>query len=1118
MPEIGVKSMEISRKRIALFVGQADEEYQSNFIRGFITGAFGYDMDVCVFSMYHKYQNSINREKGESNIFSLFDPDSFDGLVILEDTIQTAGAADRIEEHLHRTFGKPVLVIEKDSKYFQSIFSRCRAGITELVSHLIEGHGCRDIAFLAGKKWHKHTNERLQAVRGALEQHGLSLPKNRIIYGDFWYQSGELCADTLLSDESGLPDAVVCANDAMAIGLCKAFEERGINVPGDIAIVSYDSTEEGRTAPKPVTSCLIPSEELGGYAAKVLDDQFAGRETEPFAVEAKPVPGETCGCRAAPADPKSLRRTEWGTDISDEGFGSVNNTMAQDLLAQNDLEEFIAMVYSYAFQIKGAKSFHLCLSDKWNNNGFGIRGSEGYPDRMIYAIRYNSSRLDGIASLEQTFETKSLLPGLEEQRAYPRALFFTPVFSENICFGYAAVEYSDPVSYDETYRNWILLVSRCLEGLRRSLALRSAEEQLEKLRSGKFAALNAAFEKLSAEERADYELVGHILDDNLFIYHFQPIVNTVDGGIYSYEALMRTDTAHKVAPLSVIRYADMQSRLTDVERATFLNVLRIISDEKDTLGNSKIFINSIPGVKLSDEDIATVEGYLNKLSDTVVIELTEEAELDDKELERVKELCRTHNVKIAIDDYGTGYSNVSNLLRYMPNYVKIDRALLSGIESEPHKQHFVKEIISFCHDNDILALAEGVETSEELRTVIHLGADLIQGYYTGRPAPGFTMQIDEKIRREIVNYRQEYVSGTSDRKYIAGKTNRVVLSTLVKNDCSEIIVGQGAMIYKDITVYGTPGVKTNVHIRIEPEYKGRVTLENVWLSNTRGRPCIEIGENADVTLIVTGENTLRGSGIMVHESSRLTLEGDGNIKLDLSSPPFCGIGNIPDAKTGELNFALSGTVEINSQGSDGVCIGAGLGGKINIRGGRFILDFNANSGTGIGTLSGDAEINIQKCSISIEFNAEEGCGVGSIDGSAKVVITKCAFNLFGDGTEIVGVGTVNGKSADVKVDVSSLYLTLSAVSSTGIGSLSGSTDIGMTSSLVKIENSGDNALAIGGNTDKQLIVFQRSDIKCSVKNKTDLDCLAKPENLKLIASRGRFTVNGKETELASLPE
>ena len=903
-----------SKKRIAVFVGQADESYQSKFITGFTASAFGLGMDVCVFAMYHKYQNTALRERGESNIFSLMQPELFDGAVILEDTIQTQGAAQQLEESLHDTFDKPVLVVEKDSPYFPSVFTECHDAVVELVSHLIEVHGYKDIAFLSGKKWHKHSKQRLQAVRDAMDSHGLTLEDDRIIYGDFWYLSGEACADTLLNSAKGLPEAVVCANDAMAIGLCKALTEKGIKVPADIAVVSYDSTFEGQTSPKTITSSLIPAEGIGRYAARYMDDAFCGREHEKFEAAPYLVIGESCGCKQTNIPEFTMKRREWGTDISEEGFESVNNTMAEELLTQTELDGFIGTVYSYAFQIKGAKSFHLCLCDQWKymDRSKDLQCSnDGYPEKMIHAVRYNSDRMDGIAGLENSFDCKEILPGLNVSDDKPSAVFFTPVFFENNCFGYAAVEYDTPRSYDETYRRWISLVARGLEGLRRFVTARSLQAQLDKYKTGKFAAMSAAYDRLDDDEKQDYELVTRILDDNLLSYCFQPIVNTIDGGIYSYEALMRSATDKRVPPLSIVKYADMQNRLADVERATFINVLGIVEENMDIIGDAKIFINSIPGVRLAGDDLKAVEEYLKRLGDTVVVELTEEAEMDDDDLNRLKEMFKRMDVKIAVDDYGTGYSNVSNLLRYMPDYVKIDRVLLSDVQNKPQKQHFVKEVISFCHDNGIMALAEGIETTEELRACILLGADLIQGFYTGKPENIFITETDPKVRAEISRYHDEYVHGGAVRQYIAGKTNRVSLSALVKDGVSEIVVGRGAMIYKDITVFGAPGVKTNVHIKIEPEYKGRITLENAYLSNDVKNPCIEVGEGADVSIVLAGENTLKNTGIQVPASSRLVLEGDGSLKIELRALDHYGIGNLPAEEHGELFLAPSGTVTVS---------------------------------------------------------------------------------------------------------------------------------------------------------------------------------------------------------------
>ena len=197
------------RKKLALLVGQADENFQSRFISGFTKRAFALGRDVAVFSMYKKYQDTVDREYGESNIFSLLRPDFFDGIVILKDSIQTAGLAERLEEKLKESYTGPVLIVDLDSKYYTSIFIDCFTPVMRLTNHLIEEHGAKDIAFLTGKKRHRHSLQRLAGFKEAMKRHGLDVPKDRIIEGDFWYLSGEQCVESLVASGKKLPDASI---------------------------------------------------------------------------------------------------------------------------------------------------------------------------------------------------------------------------------------------------------------------------------------------------------------------------------------------------------------------------------------------------------------------------------------------------------------------------------------------------------------------------------------------------------------------------------------------------------------------------------------------------------------------------------------------------------------------------------------------------------------------------------------------------------------------------------------------------------------------------------------------------------------------------------------------
>lgn len=1103
-----------SRNRLALFVGQADEAYQSRFICGFNKKALAADFDVCVFSMYRKYQDTPENEQGESNIFSLMNPESFAGAVILKDSIQTENAANTLEKRLEAEFHKPIVVIEKESDLFPSIYIDGYSAIFNIITHLIEVHGCRDIAFVSGKKEHKHSKERLQAYRDAMAKAGLPVSEKRISYGDYWYQSGEVYVDQLFSQGETLPDAVACANDQMAIGLCKALTARGINIPEDIAVVGFDSTYEGQTSPCTVTSALTPAKDFGEYAFDFLMKRMKGETPDNFPLQPQMVLGESCGCHNENMPQYQIKRKKWETVVSEEGYNSVFNTMEANLISQVSLTEYLNTVYSYIYQLGDISEFHLCLDSRWENMGNNSPvGNDGYGEYMLHAVRYYSDHKNNMTGLESRFRSADMLPDLDIERDTPAAYIFTPVFFGEECFGYAAVRYKDQLcSYDEVYRRWIDSVNRGFEVLKRNICLKAAQKRLERIRNSKFAIYSYAYDSLDEKEKEDYSLVTKILDENLFDYHFQPIINVKSGEIYAYEALMRARADTDVSPLSIIKYATMQERLFDVERSTFLNVLRIVSDNKADFGDAKVFINSIPGVMVGDGDLSDISAHLANISDKVVIELTEEAELNDDDLMKLKQFYQKLNIDIAVDDYGTGYSNVSNLLRYMPNYVKIDHSLISDINNQPRKQHFVREIIDFCHDNNVLALAEGVETSEEMRFAINLGADLIQGFYTAVPSPEIIRQIDEKRRSEIKQYYQERIDGDMKKIYYAGKTQRIPLAQLVRDGYSDIVVGADGMVYKDISVIGIPHMKTGIHIRVESCYSGRIILEDVYFSNVKRRPCIELGENTDVTLVLLGTNTLFGSGIQVPESSRLTVEGKGDLDIELNAPEFYGIGGGHKCRHGELVFDQDGAVNIDCHGQRGVAIGSGLGGTICINRGEYNIKCNDEECVGIGALTGKAELSIGTCLLKGDYIVTSGVFIGSLENDASVSLKQSSILFYGFGSNISVVGSVKGKNVHIETNRVGLEFSVTADTSTQFGALNGSSDISINNSALKLESTGKEALLFGGyNTDTRLDLLS-ADTQAVVHSAIGKDTLAADDNIRIINGRRKIVINEKELE------
>ncbi len=1105
------------RKRIAVMLGQPEIDHQTHFIEGVIQQAQQADFDVCFFSMIRMYQSTAAREQSDSNIFRLINQEKFDGAILLTDTVQTPGVAGKIEERIKEVFHGPTICIDIGSKYFPTVWTDGAAGIGKMVKHLIEEHHYEDIAFLAGKEWHPHSQERLRGYRDAMEAHGLSVREDRIFYGDFWYTSGKACAEKLLKDREHMPQAIVCANDCMAVGFCEEMEKHGVRVPEDIAVTGFDATLEGKTSPQPLSSVEIPSAEMGIQAVKYLEKMLKDGEAEVPKVVPKIFIGGSCGC-AYHQDRYAGRRKHWQSELSSDGFMSATNEMTEDLLMQNTFADFLHIVYYYMYQLQPIESFDLCLNDQWLMPG-GITESRlfqaGYTPVMLHAIHYGGEGADGQVSLQETFSVKEMLPELNREAEYPRAWLFTPLFFEAGCFGYAAIRYKKGLfGYDRTYRCWIRAVACGLEVIRRVETAKMQRQNGDRQEAVPERRRKTEVEELTEAEREDMKEVERLLDENLFHYFFQPIVNAKDGEIYAYEALMRAKTDKKISPLQIIRYAGLMNRLDDVERLTFLNVLNYLKEHPEKFESRRLFINSIPGTTLDEADKEKVDRELKLHSSTAVVELTEEAELDDAALEAMKIRYKELGIHTAVDDYGTGYSNIANLLRYMPQYVKIDRSLLSGIQGNPQKQHFVREIVEFSHENGIMALAEGVETTEELQTVIHLGVDLIQGYYTARPDPEVRQSIDGRPKSEILRYQRERQDGSEHRVYTAGRSGRVLLSGLVKDSFNTILVEGGEKIYRDITIVGTPGKKTDIHLEVRSGYQGRITLENVSFSNIKNRPCIDIAADCSVVLALAGENHLQGGGILVPDGAEMRLEGDGDLEIRVDESDYYGIGNSWTEKHGKLEFYHDGMLRIIMNGQKGVGIGSGGGGAIFIYSGRYLIDTNGSYGVGIGAVSVPVELFIQNCDMKGDINVAKAVFAGSLEQEAKVTVDRATVTCMMGGDTQVALGTVFGSRADVEIRHSNVRLDLQADHAATVGAWKGKTDFHIDTAMVRMEGHGKNIYAFGGDTEDTDAEFVNADLRIRLRNIGGRDTLASGDRVRLINGRQEIEVNGTQIERA----
>ena len=252
-------------------------------------------------------------------------------------------------------------------------------------------------------------------------------------------------------------------------------------------------------------------------------------------------------------------------------------------------------------------------------------------------------------------------------------------------------------------------------------------------------------EAYAVQTRSEFE---QMLRNKAVSYHFQPIFSARSGKAIAYEALMRPEMPTLRSPLTVMKLARETNRLYDIEYITLFKASRAF-EELQMRGlirtDSLLFLNSIASVSLNDEDWQDYRERFTTLARSLVVEITEEEELDAAQLERKRTVVGASGV-FALDDYGSGYSNGSSLLTIGPRYVKVDISIIRNIDTNTDKQQFFTSLVDYARPRGILVLAEGVETTSELRKVLELGVDLLQGYCLARPAA-----VPPPISREAEN-------------------------------------------------------------------------------------------------------------------------------------------------------------------------------------------------------------------------------------------------------------------------------------------------------------------------------------------------------------------------------
>ena len=259
--------------------------------------------------------------------------------------------------------------------------------------------------------------------------------------------------------------------------------------------------------------------------------------------------------------------------------------------------------------------------------------------------------------------------------------------------------------------------------------------QVKHSRKGELLEFDPEVYRTSLQERRCHEEFRRLINEELVTYRFQPIIDAKDGSVFAYEALMRVDLPMLCSPTDVLRLAREENCLHEVERITFFcasSAYHALENAGKVVPSALLFVNSIASQYLTPDELSEYSARYASILPRIVIEITEEECLDPKAL-RIKQTIRGSSGAFALDDYGSGYSNERSLLELSPNYIKIDLSIIRSIDTDANKRQIVSNTVSYAHQRGMKVVAEGLETADEVRTVLSLGVDLLQGFFLAMP-------------------------------------------------------------------------------------------------------------------------------------------------------------------------------------------------------------------------------------------------------------------------------------------------------------------------------------------------------------------------------------------------
>lgn len=477
--------------KIALIIEEINQSYQSAILDGIAASISEFSFEVSAFVSFSGAMINPRHDSGEFNIFNLPDFRNFDGAILLTNTIAYQPVIEDILSRIKEA-GIPAVSIDNDIPGFYHIGIDNKTAMRNITEHLIKVHKFTKFGYISGPSDNPESADRLSAFLEVLDENGITIDSNRIYYGDFRAHSGKAAVEEFLAQDKEMPEAIICANDAMASSAVGRLTTEGYFVPDDIAVTGFDNTYNTSNYQIELTSVDRPLALSGRLACKTLYNHFNKTPQERSTVLSMSAHfTKSCGCSEKDimtiGDVKELNYRNYTRFENALEFVSSINRLSTDLLGCGAFDEYTARLKEFILELE-IEEFYFCLCDNWKSHSAhnpGIDSREKskkvpkrYTDKILVPVAYKSGKFYDIDKIRRT----DIIPDIGgSSSSNGRLYYIIPLHFGERCLGYMVISNSRISLHNSMFETLCITLSNSLENIRKLSVLEYAVDRLGKL-------------------------------------------------------------------------------------------------------------------------------------------------------------------------------------------------------------------------------------------------------------------------------------------------------------------------------------------------------------------------------------------------------------------------------------------------------------------------------------------------------------------------------------------------------------------------------------------------------------------------------------------------------------